>query len=402
MKKGFTLIELLAVIVILAIIALIATPIVLSIINDSKNSAILRSADNYLDTVGLSITSAMLHNKKITDGVYNITDTGDICLEDTVDSVCNNILELSMKGQKPNGGSITIEEGRVEKVTLLYNNKTVIKDQNNELVFGTEEDQILAPGLYDENGKLTYSWEQLISEEIIVVTEDAASIGVNGALLFGKLVIDEHVTRIGDYGFVNCSSLTSIIIPNSVTTIGESAFANCTSLKSITLGNSVTRIEDYVFFNCSSLTSVIIPNSVTTIGESVFSGCTSLKSMIIPESVTRIGEGILSRCTSLESIKVDKNNTVYDSRDESNAIIETSTNTLIVGCKNTVIPNDVTALGAFSFAFYTDLKSITIPNSVTSIESNAFYDCTNLTTIYYSGTATGSPWGATYATIVTE
>ena len=74
MKKGFTLIELLAVIVILAIIALIATPIVLNIINDSKESAVLRSADFYLDAVELSIAQRALENKS-----YSIRTPCIIC-----------------------------------------------------------------------------------------------------------------------------------------------------------------------------------------------------------------------------------------------------------------------------------------------------------------------------------
>ena len=53
--QGFTLVELLAVIVILAIIALIATPIVLSIIDDTKKSSMLRSAEMYLNGVENSI-----------------------------------------------------------------------------------------------------------------------------------------------------------------------------------------------------------------------------------------------------------------------------------------------------------------------------------------------------------
>ena len=73
MKKGFTLIELLAVIVILAIIALIATPIVLSIINDTKESAMLRSADFYLSGVELSVSQAILKEIKIEDDCKFIT-----------------------------------------------------------------------------------------------------------------------------------------------------------------------------------------------------------------------------------------------------------------------------------------------------------------------------------------
>ena len=79
--SGFTLIELLAVIVILAIIALIATPIVLSIINDTKKSAIKQSAEFYEKALEQSISTSILDDKNIPDGVYNILENGNMCLE---------------------------------------------------------------------------------------------------------------------------------------------------------------------------------------------------------------------------------------------------------------------------------------------------------------------------------
>ncbi len=79
---------------------------------------------------------------------------------------------------------------------------------------------------------------------------------------------------------------------------------------------------------------------------------------------------------------VDKENTVYDSRDNCNAIIKTSTNSLIAGCKNTVIPNSVTSIGGGAFENCSSLTSITIPNSVTSIGWYAFCNCSNLQTVY--------------------
>lgn len=59
-KKGFTLIELLAVIVILAIIALIATPIVLGIIEDARNNAKKRSAELVIQSVELAYSTAFM------------------------------------------------------------------------------------------------------------------------------------------------------------------------------------------------------------------------------------------------------------------------------------------------------------------------------------------------------
>ena len=129
------------------------------------------------------------------------------------------------------------------------------------------------------------------------------------------------------------------------------------------------------------MTSVTIPNSVTSIGDSAFTGCSGLTSVTIGNSVTSIGDYAFSGCIGLTSIVVESGNTVYDSRNNCNAIIETSTNTLITGCKNTVIPNGVTSIGDLAFSGCIGLTSITIPSSVTSIGRYAFEGCSGLTSI---------------------
>lgn len=179
------------------------------------------------------------------------------------------------------------------------------------------------------------------------------------------------VTSIGKSAFSGCTGLTTIIIPNSVTSIKDGAFRGCSSLNSVTISNSVTSIGEYVFSNCSGLTSITIPNSVTKVGKSVFAGC-----------------------NGLISITVESGNTTYDSRNNCNAIIETATNTLIAGCKNTVIPNSVTSIGNGAFWECTGLTTIIIPNSVTSILSSAFYGCTDLTSITIPSSVTSIGNGA--------
>ena len=147
------------------------------------------------------------------------------------------------------------------------------------------------------------------------------------------------------YGIEN-NDLTSVVIPNSVTTIGATAFNN-NKLENIIIPNSVTEIIDNAFYN------------------------NQLTSIMIPESVTEIGSESITSNPKLSKIIVDSNNSVYDSRNDSNAIIETSTNKLIKGCKNTIIPDSVTTIGSSAFVG-AGLSNITIPDSVTTIGSSAF------------------------------
>ena len=142
----------------------------------------------------------------------------------------------------------------------------------------------------------------------------------------------------------------------------------------------VTYTQERLGSNYSGLTEAIIPErvtyngktySVTAINTYAFYYCKNLKIIKIPNSVTYIGNEVLAECSSLENI-ILQSNSKYDSRDNCNAIIETASNTLIAGCKNSFIPNTIKTIGTGAFNGCIGLTSITIPNSVTSIGDWAF------------------------------
>ena len=229
---------------------------------------------------------------------------------------------------------------------------------------------------------------------------------IQGCNAISSIIIPASLTSIAEGAFIECPAVASITvdvgnpvyespdncnaiiektshtliagcknttIPNSVTSIGDHAFCG-SGLTSISIPSSVTSIGGRAFFN-GSLASVTLPESLRTIGGEAFGNCENLTSITIPSGVTHIDGGAFAGCNGLTSIVVENGNTVYDSRENCNAIIETSTNTLIGGCKNTIIPNTVTCIGRAAFNSHRIMESIEIPSSVTTIEWWAFHDC---------------------------
>ena len=103
-NKGFTLVELLAVIVILALIALIATPIILNVINDAKKQAAKDSAYGYMDAVEKYIVSSELEDKSIQDRTYSVEEL--------------NSMGVSVKGSTPDNGNIEIKNSSVKSYDI--------------------------------------------------------------------------------------------------------------------------------------------------------------------------------------------------------------------------------------------------------------------------------------------
>ena len=190
-----------------------------------------------------------------------------------------------------------------------------------------------------------YAFDCCENASIVKLPDGLKSIGENsfGSSGIEEIVIPNGVAEIPKEAFTACHKLKSVTIPNSVTSIGYSAFELCDNLESLTIPNSVTNIDSFAFRWCTKLKSVTIPNSITNIGDDgVFSWCSSLKTVTIPNSVTSIGSQVFVYCSNLESI---------------------------------IIPDSVASIGYVAFAYCDGLKSITILNPECEIYDTASTIC---------------------------
>ena len=118
-----------------------------------------------------------------------------------------------------------------------------------------------------------------------------------------------------------------------------------------------------------------------------FKGCTSLTSITIPEKVNRIAQGAFSN-SPLSHLAVSPENIVFDSRDDCNAIIETGSETLLIGCASTTIPENVEILGEGAFENCKELTAVTLPEGLATIGARCFKGCTGLETLTIPTTIT--------------
>lgn len=232
-----------------------------------------------------------------------------------------------------------------------------------------------------------------------------------------SVVIPEGVTDIWASAFASYSELKCISIPSTVTRISGYAFIDCPNLQSISVSpknpiffsennccierntnrlvlgcsksiipDSVTVIGKRAFNYCKNLTKIEIPSNIIRIEVGAFSCCDNLAEIKISASVATIAEGAFNLCKNLQSIQVSAQNPTYYA--ENNCCIEIKTHRLIIGCKNSIIPEGIVSIATGAFSGCSGLTDVNLPFGITEIETSAFFRCTNLTEIKISASVT--------------
>lgn len=197
----------------------------------------------------------------------------------------------------------------------------------------------------------------------------------------GTLIIT-GTGKIADEAFRDVPAIRNVVINEGVSDIGEMAFLDTWNIVTISFPQSIRTIGDSAFSVCRSLENVSIPEGVTSVGEGSFSCCFAMNELSIPSTLSDIGDNAFYGCVSLEKIVVSDNNPAYDSRERCNALIDSRSNELLVGCRSTIIPEGIAAIGEYAYASIEELTEIVVPDGVKTIGKSAFFSCIDLKNIY--------------------
>lgn len=423
-NKAFTLIELLAVIIILAIIALIATPIIINVVDDVRTQGFKQTALGYYKAAEYIYDEMLMGGK---------TENVQFTFEDGKQTSSNENYKLEVKGETPQEGLVYLtKEGHIA-VSINNNKYCVYVDGNKEVTISEDINHCgytpVPEGCYSIereqlnayiDGQLSNSEEWMTKEynilsykiastscpkkfDILIIPEkidgqtvEAINIPMRKNKYFSAndLILPEGLQVIDDafMGRTNGtnSGIKNVVIPDSVFYIGESSFAN-NSLTSIVLPSNLKYIGDYAF-SYNQLKEVVIPEGVTVIGEEAFSE-NQLTSITMPNSITSIGS------VAFANNQLPDNQAFIYGRN----IDGTEDKTTLVsygGAKrdNIVIPEGVTYIGQSAFARQ-QITSVTIPEGVTdvgyrSFASNKLATITLPSTLRYIGGANFNDYGA--------
>lgn len=204
-----------------------------------------------------------------------------------------------------------------------------------------------------------------------------------------------QISEVPSYAFSDCSSLKNIIIPDNVTKINIGAFKNCNNLETFVIPAEITEIANYTFYGCFSLKEINIHEKITKIGKNAFNYCNSLKELYLPKSLKKIDEFAFKNCYSITGVYY------YGTLEDWCKITFTKKNANPMSLANIrkfhlldennewkevidlVIPESITKVKDFTFAGFSNVKTVWVHKGVVGFGTDAFNECALLKSVYY-------------------
>lgn len=311
------------------------------------------------------------------DGMYYYLDATWDSGQETWDWFLNGSASFRLGGKETGG---TYSAGEHKAWYYQYNSDFLAEYPISVLDYGEEDLSLVAPSTVLGSGKCgdAAKWT-LTADGKLTITGygdmwDASAPGVwwlsNSGLTekwdglngyIQSVEVQQGITSIGDYAFMNCPLLSDISLPASVSSIGLRAFALCESLTNILLPDTVKTVDEGAFYQCVGLKSAVLSAGMKDIPKDMFIGCMDLQTVHIPEGIQTIGEAAFHTCSSLGSIE---------------------------------FPGSLTTLGAGAFGYAFDEAqniSLTIPENVTQIEW-ACFEASNLHEVIWNAKTQSVPF----------
>ena len=308
------------------------------------------------------------------------------------------------EGDDMREGTITISGGgATQTVTVRQLSWQNLED--NKIFYTSSDGKVITPKPdADWGGAMIMSNTYENGQGVITFNKNLTEIGVQAFILnqtLTSITIPNSVKAINVSAFDRCEKLAEVNLGSGLETLGGAAFYECIALNNVTIPKGIETLENNTFYGCQSLTSISIPDNVKTIKQGAFRGCSNLANVDLGNGVETIEVNVFYNCDALKSITIpqsvikftgnpftecDKLEAFYGkfaSADNTTLIA----NNEIVAVINTInateynIPDGVTKIAHYAFAYCDNIQTINIPESVTEIGYGAFYACNSLQSI---------------------
>ncbi len=420
MKKinnyGFTMIELLAVVTIMGVLLLVATPMMSNIVLNSKRTAYADTALSYIRSAKLKIVNKEIANAFHSDTTYYIDvkfleesgvvapspfgDWVEAYVIYTIDD--KGIPEYYFQSLDVEGWMIKrVEESKIGRSSVVRDQIYQSVDIENigsrgTIMFVDEEGE-----MYEINEmkawtvpqtKECFSFKDKNANEVILTYYNKSCMTEDGVVTIPAKVGGKSVTEIYSYTFYNMG-IKSVSIPNTVKVIGTSAFAY-NQLTSLRIPNSVTTINGTAFMS-NKLTDLYMTQSVSSIGSRAFQFNELDKplSVLVPNGEATIGScafcdnklpsasflfsgttvrGYVGDLKEFSSSKIFKVPAFNNNGAAVTAIADSAFYDMSLSGYTVDIPEGITSIGGSAFSFC-GISKVNFPSTLKSIGGHAFY-----------------------------